>query len=85
MLRKKYRIGIVGFLNVIYKRIDARDNATKEKICCLCGIGEDVCSNIVVAHNSAVGNITYGSICTRINRIVSNYTSKFEYIPWKLS
>jgi hypothetical protein len=93
MILKKYRIGPVGILNILYKRIELQNtNATQDDICALCGVGQERCKSVIICSPTVDRlldkHLTYHDLCYGLEIMISSdklkTKSNIAYIPWKI-
>ena len=89
MILKKSRIGPVGVLSIIYKRIEIQKLTTQDNICALCGIGPERCETLIVysSDNVYIKELNYHDLCYGLGLVVikkSVTKNNITYIPWKI-
>lgn len=87
MLLKKYRIGPVSQLRVMYKRVNVSNKILDQEYICssLCGIGKGCKNKYIEPIYSRSYN--YYSLCTTIIEILLSLqkvrTKNITYVPWR--
>ena len=87
MLLKKYRIGPVSQLRIMYKRVNVSNKILDQEYICssLCGIGKDECKNKYIEPIYS-RSYNYYSLCTTIGILLSSpkiRTENITYVPWR--
>lgn len=87
MLLKRYRVGPVSQLMVVYKRINVSNKILDQEYICssLCGIGKDGCKNIYI-ESIYSRSYNYYNLCTTIGILLSSQkvrTKNITYVPWR--
>lgn len=88
MILKKYRIGKIGVLDAVYKRVNISDvkELDQKDICSnLCGVGEEVCK--ITKVNKDRIPLYYITLCTTFKVTLNSSqfrTKNITYVPWEI-